>query len=392
MKFSILRRLQWLFYGLGLTMGLIFPVFASLFVTTNEGMQLWFSLACIVAGILIGSGNYLLLKFVLLNKLQAIAEQVRAVENKDISFDCHIESDDMVGSIVDSFQLLILTLRELISEVNESSEILKSSSNSLKQSLVDENQQLHDQSSAIAHVSEATQSMSSAIQSVAIHAQEAKSAAQNADSHSIDGQKVVAEAIDTIGQLANEVDQASNTIEVLGKECENIGSVLDVIRSIAEQTNLLALNAAIEAARAGETGRGFAVVADEVRSLAGRSHRATQEIQGMTERLLKGAKEAELAMSSSREQAQYSVSKVSETNSALQSIAEFVSNIAQMNEQIANDVARQQNSSEEIGSALHQVSEAADLVLASAGEQSSSSEALSDLAAQLHSITEQFKK
>jgi|GEM_PF-2103475 len=70
----------------------------------------------------------------------------------------------------------------------------------------------------------------------------------------------------------------------------DIAEFIEAIRRIAEQTNLLALNAAIEAARAGDAGRGFAVVADEVKQLSRQTAQVTDEIEVLTERVSREAK------------------------------------------------------------------------------------------------------
>ena len=72
--------------------------------------------------------------------------------------------------------------------------------------------------------------------------------------------------------------QSRETVDALARAADDIGAIVGVISQISEQTNLLALNATIEAARAGVAGRGFAVVASEVKSLATQTGRSTDEI------------------------------------------------------------------------------------------------------------------
>ena len=66
-KPSILRNVLFTFLAFGLAMGLIFPIFADLFANWKEGMYIWFVVACIVAGLLIGIINYLLLNIICLS-------------------------------------------------------------------------------------------------------------------------------------------------------------------------------------------------------------------------------------------------------------------------------------------------------------------------------------
>jgi len=83
----------------------------------------------------------------------------------------------------------------------------------------------------------------------------------------------------TIAEAAErEAQGASERIERLGRVSERAGGVVKAISAVARRTHLLALNAAIESARAGEAGRAFQVVATEVRALARQTTAAAEEV------------------------------------------------------------------------------------------------------------------
>ncbi len=224
-----------------------------------------------------------------------------------------------------------------------------------------------EQKGEVDQVATAMTEMSATVHEVARNATEAAEAAQRADEETGKGKMVVSQAIEAIDLLANEVNDAAQVIHRLEQDSDEIGAVLDVIRGIAEQTNLLALNAAIEAARAGEQGRGFAVVADEVRTLAQRTQQSTQEIQNMIERLQSGAQDAVKAMEQGRSRAQVGVEQAAEAGVSLETIAQAVGTISDMNTQIATAAEEQSVVAEEINLNIVSISDMADKIAGESG-------------------------
>ncbi|WP_442963627.1 methyl-accepting chemotaxis protein [Pseudomonas sp. ES3-33] len=198
--------------------------------------------------------------------------------------------------------------------------------------------------------------MATNVQGVATNAQASAAQTQDADKQAQAAITVVNETIIHIRALADEVGRAAIVIFDLESHSREIGGVLEVIRTIAEQTNLLALNAAIEAARAGEQGRGFAVVADEVRTLASRTQKSTQEINGMIDRLQKASKQAVEVMDDSRIFAERGVQQAISAGEALQRISGLVSSVSDMSLQIAQAANEQAMVTDEINRRISSVS------------------------------------
>lgn len=126
LKVSILRNLLIAFLVFEIVMGLVFPFYADFFVEWKEGMKIWFVLGCIIAGLSIGIANYYLCKFILLRKLQRISQVSMAISQGDLSLKCGMKSDDLIGEIINSFNLMAENLRTMIGQIGDSAGILES--------------------------------------------------------------------------------------------------------------------------------------------------------------------------------------------------------------------------------------------------------------------------
>jgi methyl-accepting chemotaxis protein len=134
----------------------------------------------------------------------------------------------------------------------------------------------------------------------------------------------------------------------MSEHTQEIGDLLGEIGGIAEQTNLLALNAAIEAARAGEQGRGFAVVADEVRALASRTHKSTEDIVQMLDRLKNGTGTVVSSMESTKTSCQQAAESTGSVVTSLDKMTSAVSEISDLSIQIATSAEEQSSVTEDI--------------------------------------------
>lgn len=391
MNTSILRNLLLAFLGFGISMGLIFPFYAGFFVDFKEGMYIWFVIGCLVAGVTIGVLNYFLLNWILISKLKRIAQVSTAISNHDLSFSCHMQSDDVIGDIINSFNNMAITLRKVIGELKTTVQQMQNGTEHICMVANKTNEGVLRQHNESQNVEQAMHRLTGTAQDVSTKAALAADAASRAKQEAENGSKVVAQNIRSIETLAQEVENAAESINRLQAESINIGGVLDVIQSISEQTNLLALNAAIEAARAGEQGRGFAVVADEVRTLAQRTQESTKEIQNMIENLQLVSKETVQAMEKGKAQAHTSVEQASRAGQSLGEITEAVASITEMNSLINDEAGSQSGVAMEINKNMSNITQIATESKEGSERTAEESKTLSELAKSLQHLISDFK-
>jgi len=281
MKLGILKRLQFGMMVFGIAMGLIFPVYASFFVEFKPGMQVWFTLGCIIAGFIVGGFSFMLVKIILLGHLRKLASACREVTAGRFDVRVNLDSPDEIGEIVNGFNMMINTLQELFEEVRVGVKNLLGVAGNLSTFSHELVETVGEQRAHVTNISAATNEATVTINEISENLAMTVGYSKEIDESASQTDDQIFHSVQAMNQSSESMTKTVKLMETLSKQSKEISSILSIIGEIAQQTNLLSLNATVEAARAGKHGRGFAVVAGEVKELASRTAKATQEIEGM---------------------------------------------------------------------------------------------------------------
>jgi methyl-accepting chemotaxis protein len=283
MEIGILKRLQLGMMVFGIAMGLIFPLYAMFFVEFKEGMQIWFNLGCIIAGIVVGGFSFLLVKIILLKHLRKLAWACREVTASHLDVDIDVKSPDEIGEIVSGFNMMTSTLDEMFNEVKSGVKNLVGVAGNLSAFSHELVETIGEQRGHVTNISAATSEATATINEISENLSMTVGFSRGINENANQTNDQINRSVEAMSQSSDSMNRTVQLMEHLSIQSKDITSILMIIGEIAQQTNLLSLNATVEAARAGKHGRGFAVVAGEVKELASRTAKATQEIEDMVE-------------------------------------------------------------------------------------------------------------
>ncbi|ABA23383.1 chemotaxis sensory transducer, Phytochrome sensor [Trichormus variabilis ATCC 29413] len=315
---------------------------------------------------------------------------VRPALNGDLTVRAPITEDEL-GTIADAYNNTLQALRQIVLQVQTSSQQVAQTSSDSNASLAGLNNLAKQQSIEITTALGEIQQMLDSTQAVVTSAELVQVAVQQANKTVESGDAAMNLTVQAIQGIRETVAQTSKKIKRLSESSQKISKVVNLISSFATQTNVLALNAAIEATRAGEYGKGFAVVADEVRSLSRQSAAATIEIEKLVQEIQAETGEVAVAMETGIQQVVEGTNFVSETRHNLNAIVSATAEISQLIQQITDATQKQMGQSVLVTNSMKDVAEIAKKTFAESQDIATVFQDLSGMAQDLLTTASKFK-
>ena len=287
-----------------------------------------------------------------------LLDEMGSLADGDLTVEATV-TEDITGTIADSFNFAIEELRKLVATVNETALMVDTATKQTENTAAHLAKAADNQAKEINAATESIVSMASSIEEVSGNAERSSDVARHSVEVAHKGGEAVRRTIDGMNAIRETIQETSKRIKRLGESSQEIGNIVELINDIAEQTNILALNASIQASMAGEAGRGFAVVADEVQRLAERSTNATKQIEVLVRTIQTDTNEAVVSMERSTtdvvggallaENAGAALDEIEQVSNQIASLVQNISGSARQQAGAAADVTRRTTRLKEIG-------------------------------------------
>jgi len=318
-----------------------------------------------------------------------LLDEMGSLADGDLTVEATV-TEDITGTIADSFNYAIEELRKLVATVNETAIMVDSAAKQTESTASHMAKAAENQGREIKAATESIVSMAASIEEVSGNAERSSDVARHSVEVAHKGGAAVRRTIDGMNAIRETIQDTSKRIKRLGESSQEIGNIIELINDIAEQTNILALNASIQASMAGEAGRGFAVVADEVQRLAERSTNATKQIEVLVRTIQADTKEAVVSMERSTTDVVGGALLAENAGAALDEIEQVSNQIASLVQNISSSARQQAGSAADVSRRTTRLREISEQTGKATTATAAAVSKLSELASQLRKTVAGF--
>jgi len=318
-----------------------------------------------------------------------LLDEMGSLADGDLTVEATV-TEDITGTIADSFNFAIEELRKLVATVNDTALMVDTATKQTENTAAHLAKAADNQAKEINAATESIVSMAASIEEVSGNAERSSDVARHSVEVAHKGGEAVRRTIDGMNAIRETIQETSKRIKRLGESSQEIGNIVELINDIAEQTNILALNASIQASMAGEAGRGFAVVADEVQRLAERSTNATKQIEVLVRTIQADTNEAVVSMERSTTDVVGGALLAENAGAALDEIEQVSNQIASLVQNISSSARQQAGSAADVTRRTTRLREIGDQTGKATTATAASIAKLSELATRLRKTVEGF--
>lgn len=323
--------------------------------------------------------------------LNKLIDNTGLISDGDLRVRMNLTRKDELGHMGVQIDNMLDKLQTTLKTAHDSAQISSNMASNIAQASEEAATSVNSQHTQLELLSTAMTEMSATINDVANNAESTAESTNKVMEHTEQNDHTMEVTSKAISDVSRDISMANELVSELQAGVNEISKVVSVIRDVSEQTNLLALNAAIEAARAGEQGRGFAVVADEVRNLASRTQKSTNEVQHTIDTLIEHAERTFVAMQSSNDNVDSSVSASNQTREQLNVIVAEMQNANDMVAQIAAASEQQSSVASEMNQNVTSIHLSANEVLQASQSLAEESQEMANTAEHLSTQLQYFK-
>jgi len=317
---------------------------------------------------------------------------VESVANGDLTARLTLNNNqDYLTQLGQNLNQMVEKLRDITIKIREATNDISSATTEIVAATTQQASGANEQSAAITQTTATISEVKAIVDQTFSKAREVSEGAQRTSEISKNGQQAVNETMRGMSQIKDRVAGIAENILALSEQTQQIGEITATVNDIASQSNLLALNASVEAARAGEHGKGFAVVAVEVRNLAEQSKQATAQVKTILSEIQRATNMAVMATEEGTKGVDNGVLLTQQTGVTIQQLAQSTSESASAAQMILASAKQQSAGMEQITLAMQNINQATIQSLASTRQTERSAQDLSSVARQMESLVSSYK-
>lgn len=329
-------------------------------------------------------------KAALQNRAIELMKEVAPVQTGDLTVRPRVTADE-IGTIADSYNATIASLRNIILQVQTAAHKVVSATESHEGPVQDLRDEAIRQATEIQQALQQIEQLEAVVQQVAQRTQQAEAAVRQAEQVVATGDNSMNQTVEEMQAIQTMVSETLHQMRQLGESSEQISKVVELINSFAAQTNILALNASIEASRAGEHGKGFTIISKEVRQLANQSAKAAQDVQQLIGNIQTETQQVIKVMESGSKRVVTGSQLVSKMRQNLNQITAMSQQINEVVTAIAQSTVVQSQLSAKVTEMMQDVAAIAKQTSVEATDVSASFQELRQVASALQDEVSQFK-